>query len=129
MARCGMNRRPRSISIIGCIFIAVGCIAFVAGVRRLLHAGASDIGSTLSIQSLVDFGLMTVSNVLAIVGGAFLLRGLNWARWLCAVWMGFHIILSMMHSVSELAVHCLIFGVVAWFLFRPTASTYFEARV
>jgi hypothetical protein len=96
----------------------VSLYAVDGGYRRLGHTEVDHLDDWYAIMQrhhdirrlngAADFSLMTASNVLAVVGGAFLLRGLNWARWLCAAWMGFHIILSMMHSVSELAVHCLI---------------------
>ena len=34
--------------------------------------------------------LIEIIRVAAIVGGAFMLRGHNWARWLVLAWIGFH---------------------------------------
>jgi hypothetical protein len=65
--------------------------------------------------------------LLAILCGVFMLRGSNWARWLLLVWIAYHIILSAFHSLSELVMHTLLLGVVAYFLFRPGASAYFRA--
>jgi hypothetical protein len=56
----------------------------------------------------------------------FMLYGFNWARWLLVVWIGFHIILSALHSPLQLLVHSLLFAVVLYFLFRPQASAYFR---
>jgi hypothetical protein len=56
----------------------------------------------------------------------FMLRGNNWARWLLVIWMGYHIILSAFHSIRELVMHCVIFGIIIYFLFRPKASAYFR---
>lgn len=106
-----MNKRPRSITVISWIFIAVGIIALV---YHLLPPFES--------------GLVWVCFVrlLAVVGGVFMLCGFNWARWLLVVWIGFHVILSIFHSPFELAVHSLLFAVIAYFLFRPGASGYFR---
>jgi hypothetical protein len=57
-----------------------------------------------------------------------MLRGLNWARWLLAVWMAYHVVLSILHSPVELMMHVLLFGVMGYFLFRPQASAYFRGR-
>ena len=55
-----------------------------------------------------------------------MLRGRNWARWLLLIWIAYHVILSGVHSLSQLVVHGLLFAVVAYFLFRPRASAYFR---
>jgi hypothetical protein len=43
--------------------------------------------------------------ITAIVSGAFMLRGSNWARWLSLAWIAFHLILSFFHSLQEVVVH------------------------
>jgi hypothetical protein len=111
-----MNRRPLSITIIGWLFIVVGAIAL------LYHSQ--------EFTSQFDYDLLWVCSVrfLATVGGAFLLFGFNWARWLLAVWMGFHIVISAMHSLQELLIHALLFTVILYSLFRPKASAYFRRQ-
>ena len=64
--------------------------------------------------------------LLAIVAGAFLLRGHNWARWLLIAWMAYHVALSAFHSPLELVVHVVFLVAIAWLLFRPDASAYFR---
>jgi len=110
------NHRPRSITIISWLFIAVGSVGV------LYHV------SEFTTQRLFDYGLVGVCLVrlLAIASGAFMLRGFNWARWLLVVWMVYHVILSAFHSPLQVLVHAVIFGVVAYFLFRPEASAYFR---
>ena len=63
---------------------------------------------------------------IALLCGMFMLYGFNWARWLLVIWLGYHVILSALHSLFELSVHSLLFTVVLYFLFRPPASTYFR---
>jgi hypothetical protein len=96
----------------------------VGGIALLYHL------SELKAQLPLDKELVWVCLVraLAIVGGAFVLRGCNWARWLLAAWMAFHIVLSIFHSPVELLMHILLFGVIGYFLFRPQASAYFRSR-
>jgi hypothetical protein len=63
---------------------------------------------------------------MAIVAGAFMLRGSNWARWLAMVWIASHVVISIFHSPFELALHIVVCALFAWFLFRPLATLYFR---
>ena len=121
-----MNKRPLSITVVSWIFIATGCISLVRGLLALVRASASKHIAELNAQELVDVGIVSASGLLAIIGGVFMLRGFNWARWLCVVWMGFHFIVSILHPLVELAVHSVLFAVVLYFLFHPRASAYFR---
>jgi hypothetical protein len=64
--------------------------------------------------------------LLAILFGVFTLRGGNWARWGLVVWLGYHVILSVLHTPLELIMHSVLFAAVLYFLFRPQASAYFR---
>jgi hypothetical protein len=110
-----MNRRPLSITVISWLFVAAGAIGLAYHLTEL--------------QGQFEYGLVLVCilRLLAILAGLFMLRGSNWARWLLLVWIAYHVILSAFHSLSELAMHTLLLGVVAYFLFRPKASAYFRA--
>jgi uncharacterized membrane protein len=111
-----MNKRPHSVTAIGCIFV-------VAGVIGLAYHGAE-----FKAQRAFDYVNVWVLLVrlLAIIGGVFLLRGSEWARWFLLIWIAYHVILSAFHSVFELITHSLLFAVIAYFLYRPRASAYFR---
>jgi hypothetical protein len=111
-----MKKRPRSITIIGWLFVGAGTIGIA------YHA------PEFKAQRPFEYELIWVCIVrlLAILSGVFILRGSNWARWTLLVWLAYHVILSAFHSLSELAMHSLLLGVVAYFLFRPQASAYFR---
>ena len=113
-----MNKRPRPITVISWIFIAVGSIAL------LYHL------TELTTQHPFEYELVWVCLVrlIAVLCGVFMLRGFNWARWLLVAWIAFHVILSFFHSPLEVVLHSLLFGVVVYFLFRPQASAYFRRR-
>lgn len=118
-----MTRRPLSITLISWLFIAVGGIGLLAGFTALLESTAPPRIAEPSFE----FWLSQAVRFCAIVSGVFMLYGFNWARWLLVVWLGYHVILSVLHSPFELIVHSLLFAVVAYFLFRPEASAYFRA--
>ncbi len=109
-----INRRPLSITIIGWLFMAAGTVGLV------YHASEFNLQRPFDSEPLVA----CLVRLLAIVGGAFMLGGRNWARWLLTVWMVIHIVLSAFHSAAELAMHLLLFGIIGYLLFRPPAAAW-----
>jgi hypothetical protein len=77
-----------------------------------------------------ELGFVIAVRALAVVGGALILYGVGWARWLLLLWIAWHVALSLGHSPGELAMHAALFVVVAFVLFRRQASDHFRsARV
>jgi hypothetical protein len=111
-----MNKRPLSITIIGWLFIT-SC-----GVGLLYHL--TEINAQHPFDH--DVAWVVIVRLLAVLGGVLLLRGVNGARWLLAVWMAYHLVLSALHSPLQLVVHSLLFTVIGYFLFHPRASAYFR---
>ena len=112
-----MNKRPISVTVIGCIFIAAGVVGFAYHVTEF----------NTQRPFKFDLVLVTVLRLLAIVGGVFVLRAKDWARWLLIVWMAYHVVLSAFHSPLELVVHGLLLAVIAYVLLRTRASEYFRS--
>ncbi len=112
-----MNKRPISVTIIASVYLLVGTVGFAVHLSPILkrHAFHSD-------DALVEF-----TELIAIVCGVFLLQGRNWARWLALAWMAFHVAISF-DSPQKLVVHSLFLVLIAYFLFRPDARTYFQRR-
>jgi hypothetical protein len=111
-----LNKRPRSITVIGWIFLVAGVVGFA------YHA------TEFKIVSPVQYDLVWVSIVrlLAIAGGVFVFRACNWARWLLVVWIAYHVVLSAFHSTFEVVVHGLLLVVITYFLFNSKAAAYFR---
>jgi hypothetical protein len=105
-----LSKRPVSILVLSCVYLLVGTVGFVAH----FHDFRQPDGIWIELTEL-----------LAIVAGAFMLRGQNWARWLALAWMAFHVVLSF-GVLRELLIHSLIFAVIAWILFRPEVRRYFR---
>ena len=110
------NPRPLSVTILACVYIAVGAVGFAA------HLGELQANHLFRFDGL----WVELVRLLAAAAGAFLLQGHNWARWLAIAWMAFHVVVSVFHNFGEFAVHCLFCVVIAWFLFRPAAARYFR---
>ncbi|MDB6122770.1 MAG: hypothetical protein JWQ71_1763 [Pedosphaera sp.] len=121
-----MHKRPRSITVISWIFIAVGSASLIVGLLPLVDTAGAQHIARLKAQHPLEYWLMPVVRILAIISGVFMLYGFNWARWLLVVWLGYHVILSAMNSLFELLIHSLLLAVVLYFLFRPQASAYFR---
>src|SRR5712671_121956 len=110
-----MNKRPLPITIVAVVYICAG----ILGVAY--HA--SEFKSSPFEKDAI---LAVLVRLAAVVAGAFLLMGKNWARWLAVAWIGFHVILSAFHTIPELAMHTALLIVIAYFLLRPTAAQYFR---
>jgi hypothetical protein len=111
------DKRPISVTILACVYLAVGVGGFVVHFRELLAGHPDAVGIELT-------------ELTAIVCGVFLLRGQNWARWLALAWIAFHVVLSAFHAIPELIIHAVFCAVFAWVLFRAEAARYFRsARV
>jgi hypothetical protein len=112
-----MNERPLSVTIIGWVYIVVGVIGFA------YHS--TEFSQQPSFQ--YDIVWVELVRLLAIVCGAYMLRGHNWARWLALAWIGYHVIVSALHTLSQLAIHVVFCAILTYFLTRSTATRYFRA--
>jgi hypothetical protein len=112
-----MKKRPLPVSLISWVYIAAGVVGIAVHARELSTQGAFQ----------TDAIWVVLVPLLAIAAGVYMLRGRNWARWLAVAWVAFHVLLSAFHSAQQLAVHAVMLGVFAYFLFRPEATEYFRA--
>jgi hypothetical protein len=106
-------KRPLGVTIVAGVYLAVGVIGFAFHFRELLAGHHDAVG-------------IEITEFVAILCGAFLLRGHNWARWLALAWIAFHVVLSAFHAIPELVIHAAFCAVIAWVLFRPEAARYFR---
>jgi len=111
------KKRPIAITILAWLYIAVG----------VLSTGAHYANFRSHKPMVNEFFWITALGAAAILAGAFMLHGHNWARWLAIAWIAFHVVLSAFHSLSELGMHGLLLVIFAFFLYRPAANRYFGA--
>ena len=117
-----MTKRPIPLIIVSVAFIAIGLGNLFKGIWPVAEGGTS-IGS----HELTDSALVVVSGLLALLSGVFMLRGANWARWLCVVWLGLHVVISLFHRPFELGIHSALFLVLVVVLFLGSTARYFRA--
>jgi hypothetical protein len=111
-----LNPRPLSVTILAWLYVGVGMIGFIAHFIEI-HARDAFRYDGIAVEAV---------EVLAIVSGAFMLGGRNWARWLAVAWMAFHVVLSAFGAFREFAIHSLFCAAIVWLLFRPAARRYFR---
>ena len=107
----------RSVVAVGVLFLALGVLDVYRGVAPLF-------GSVRPSQLATDDLQVLAIGVAALLGGFYVLRGRNWARWLLAAWMALHVAISV-GQPAALAAHLVIFGFVAYLLFRSRSSAHF----
>ncbi|HEY6805695.1 MAG TPA: hypothetical protein VI306_19100 [Pyrinomonadaceae bacterium] len=117
-------KRPLTVTIVGVLFIIIGIGSLFKAVWPLLGGNAGRIAG----HEFMDSGIVFVSAVVALVSGLFVLRGANWARWLCLLWMAFHVVVSIFHNTTELLVHLFWMLVLILLLMFGKAAVYFRTK-
>jgi hypothetical protein len=110
-----MNRRPLSVTIVACVYLATGALGV-----------AFHLADFKQHPFPYDAVLVEIISLIAVVSGAYLLLGRNWARWLALAWIAFHVVVSAFHSLREFAIHLMFCAVIAYLLFRPPSARYFR---
>jgi hypothetical protein len=119
-----MRPRPISVVLLGWLFVAVGVFLLGRGLLAFLHdlTSSSNGPPVESDDALWILG----SGAWALLGGALLLRNVGWGRWMCAGWMGAHVLLGLGHSHFALLFHALLFVLVVYLLWRPKVRAHFD---
>jgi len=112
-----MNKRPISVTLISCLFIAAGAVGIIYHAAELKQIAINP-----------ETILVLAVRLLAIAGGVFALRRTNWARWLLLAWIFYHVIISFFHTSAELIMHAAIMIVTIAALFHPKANAYFRPK-
>jgi len=105
-------KRPWAVTILGMLFIVAGSLGL------FYHVSHESLSWELVLISLLRLA--------AVVGGAFLLLGRSWARWLIVGWLAIHVVVSAFHSTQQMVMHFVLLVVVAYFLFQDRAAGYFD---
>ncbi|HKV25477.1 MAG TPA: hypothetical protein VJN93_12860 [Candidatus Acidoferrum sp.] len=107
-------KRPFEVTFLGWLFIFVGIVS----TANHLWKGSLDRWTA----PIILVGLV------AVVAGAFLLRGAGWARWLLLVWLAFHVVVSALNSFSAALPHLVLLAAIGYVLLGPRTAKYFHPR-
>jgi hypothetical protein len=110
-------KRPYEVTVMGCMFIAVGVLAFA------YHLTQVHTFRPFPIDLLEIFAV----ELLAFIAGLYILRGNNWARWLAVLWMAAHLIGNIFFFRQGILVHAVLLALIAYALFRPASTAYFRS--
>jgi hypothetical protein len=110
------GKRPVAVTLVGGLFIAAGIVGLA------YHVTDIDTSGPFRLEAV----WILLLRLLATVGGVFVLRGRNWARWLVVAWMAYHVALSAWHSPVEIAVHAMLLVLIAYVLFRKQSAAFFQ---
>ncbi len=113
-----MSKRPILVTILSLLLIVMGTVGLVYHLHEF--RGLSPFP--------LELVLISILRILAIVSGAFMLRGANWARWLAVAWIAFHVGVSYLNGWQEMVMHAVILVIFAVVLFTRRAGEYFHPR-
>ena len=112
-------KRPFSLTLIGWLFVAVGCVG-------LARHGWEVIDGRQPLDG--DAAWALGSGLVALLGGVLLLRRVACARWVIIAWLLFHVLLRLAHDAAGLAVHVALLLVIGGLLLRPAATAWLRGR-
>jgi hypothetical protein len=110
-------KRPLAVTIIGWLFIVSGAVGII------YHFNELNIGDPLFNDAI----LILFVRLLAIIGGVLVLRKAGIGRWLLVAWMGYHVVLSYFHPMSELIMHAILWIGISIALFHPRVTEFFKS--
>jgi hypothetical protein len=113
-----MKNRPIPVIIVSILFILTGCIGFAYHIKDFFEPN----------DKPYELIWVLFIRILAVVCGLLLFLRINWARWLAVAWLLYHILLSALHSTSELITHIVLLIIVSVLLFLPVSNAYFKIK-
>ena len=115
-----MRKPIPSLIVVAAIFLGLGVLDVLRGLAPLFQSSSHPrlAGDDMQVLAI---------GVAALIGGVYVLRGHNWARWLLAAWMAMHVAISVGQPKALIA-HVVIFGCITFLLFRSRATDFFKHR-
>jgi len=120
-----MYRRPLSVTFVGsilCILGVLGSLDAIWLISRISHP---------TIFAVEHFGILGGNAVITSVCGVFVLKGLNWARWLypiCFSCMAVYLEITNPGTSFHIVPTLIVQAALVLLLFLPRANEYFAAN-
>ncbi len=126
-AAVAVQRRPTSISVISWILIVLGGLGLITTTMMLGNPAVQEVMEKSPTPVPLQLAMSYIGLCVLLASGAAMLNGHNWGRWLYIGWTAFALGIGLATAPSKtiLLPSALFFAVVAFFLFRPNASSYF----
>jgi uncharacterized membrane protein HdeD (DUF308 family) len=114
MASNKLKQRPFQVTVLGYLFIIVGAAALAYHVT----------------SAAMDRWMLVIAayEIAGVLGGVFLLRGSNWARWFVLAWTASHVVFAALNSYSQALPHLVLTIAIGYFWLGPAAYYFKPAR-
>jgi hypothetical protein len=124
-----MKERPKSITVVCWILIAMGGISLISSTLSLNNPVVQEVMAKSQIPVSIQYVMMYTGLLIMLGCGIAMLKGHNWARWLYVCWsiLGFIIGVATSPMKMMMIPGIIIFFIIVFFLFRPKANEYFKA--
>lgn len=124
-----MKNRPTSISVIAWLLVVAGGITLIMTTVMINNPMVNDIMSKSSIPIPLQHAMSYLGSLIMIVSGIAMLKGCNWARFLYIIWniIGFLVGIATSPMKAAMIPGFVFLLIVAFFLFRPKANTFFSS--
>ncbi len=115
-----MNTRPGYIIFISWFFIVTGAFSFLTSFVSMNSPLVLELMAKNLIPDSARFALMCVGLTISIASGVFMLRGVNWTRFLYVIWgtIGFLSSLATFPVKLMLAPGIIVYGIIIILLFN-----------
>ena len=125
-----MNARPTSVTVIAWIIIVTSAISLVSTLFLINNPTAQELMAKSPLPPSVQYAMIFVGLLVAVVCGFLMLKRANWARLLYVGWGVLNLIISFFTTPGKLMMlPAMIFlAVVVFFLFRPKANAFFSGE-
>ncbi|WP_188705274.1 hypothetical protein [Silvimonas iriomotensis] len=123
-------KRPVSITIIGWFLIVTAAFSLISVVFTFNNPMVRALMEKSPLPIPIQFLLTFVGLLVTVISGVALLKRRHWARLLYSGWsvLGFAVSLATSPMKPALIPGLVIFLIIVFFLFRPTANQYFAAQ-
>lgn len=119
--------RPRSVAVVSWFYIVVGTW-FLLALTVLSTPDSRRVLAEVWLEH--PFATLWLCGVplVGIFCGFFVLRGINWARWVLSLWFGYNSVNGLVHDPLLLKnlVSAVFVGTIVYLLFRPAATRFFR---
>lgn len=125
-----MRTRPTSVNIIGWFLIITAIVSLVSSYMSMDNPITQDLMAKSAMSVPLQYAFMVLGLAVAFISGIAMRRGQKWARTLYLGWSVFGLVVALFTSPVKIMLvpGVLMLTVIAYFLFRPQANTYFSAR-
>ncbi|MBS1805153.1 MAG: hypothetical protein JST28_17465 [Acidobacteria bacterium] len=109
------SKPPWPVIVIASLYLLVGVLGFAWHFPELWAEHPDAVA-------------MELTELTGATCGVGLLLRQKWARWLALAWILFHVGVSLLHPIGELAVHAAFCAMIVWALFCAETSQWFSGQ-